>query len=116
MSVDFWNISLDDAKQLLRLLLEDEDMRRKLWKRWATLFSNKLNDKHVLRVEYHPALSIDDIRWYVESLYRTIFQFEWSLENIDFRENTQLQWGMKVFLDDNLLDLSYKRIEKKLQK
>ncbi len=108
--------TLAEAQELLSELRVYNDMKKKLWKRWVALFHRKLSGKHLYRVEYHTLLWKEEALRQALLLYKKVFSHEPWVDDIVLVENASLWGGLKMYFDDNLLDLSYKRIEKKFQK
>jgi len=108
--------TLAEAQGLLSELRVYDDMKKKLWKRWVALFHRKLSGKHLCRVEYHTSLWREEALRQALMLYKKVFSQELWADDITLVENTSLWGGMKIYFDDSLLDMSYKRVEKKFQK
>ena len=108
--------TLLQAQELLKSFRIYEDMKKKLWKRGVILFHQKLNNTHLCRVEYHSSLWESEALNQAQSLYKRIFSYEPLNNEIVLVENNLLWWGMKIYFDDSLLDLSFKRVERKFQK
>lgn len=108
--------TLVQAQELLKSLKIYEDMKKKLWKRGVALFHQKLNNTHLCKVEYHSSLWESEALIQAQSLYKRIFFYEASRSEILLVENDLLWWGMKIFFDDALLDMSFQRVERTLQK
>ena len=108
--------TLKEAKYVLNMLKKYRQMQKNLWKRWTDLFHLLQDGKHICRVEYHNSLSKDTALLQAIDLYWRIFSYTPTKEEILIVENNKLWGGMKIYFDDNLLDMSFKNIEKKIQK
>lgn len=116
MKTDITKLSLQEAKSVLKNLRLYEDMCKKLWARWSVLYKKIQNNEHSYMLQYHTELGEDDARKQWQMLFKKVFWVTPKDEQIICIENKDLQGGMRVFYDDNLIDISYKAIEKKLQK
>lgn len=110
------NISLTDAKNLLKDLRTYADMVKKLWKRGQTLFMKNLLGQKTFVVEYFPALWVDSAWIQAENIFSKSFWVKAKKEDVSFIENADLKWWMKVYCEDNMVDLSYKKVEHLMQK
>ncbi|MCH8518631.1 hypothetical protein LAT59_02635 [Candidatus Gracilibacteria bacterium] len=108
--------TLSEAKNLLTTLRVYDDMQKKLGKRGVSLFHRIQSGTHLCRVEYHTSLGSNEAFSQALKLYERIFGYTPSKEEIVLRENDSLGGGMKMYFDDSLLDMSFKRVEKKFQK
>lgn len=108
--------TLSEAQDLLKSLRMYDDMKKKLWKRGTLLFHQKLNGTHLYRVEYHSSLWEDEAFRQALWLYTKIFSHTPTKNDIVMSENNLLWGGMKIYFDDALLDMSFKRVERKFQK
>jgi len=110
------NINLQDAKTLLRDMRKYSDMAKKLWKRWKSLFMKELLWSQSLKVEYFPALWEDAAWAQAESIFSKSFWLQAKKDEVEFIESPILKWGMKLYCDDNMVDLSFKKVEHLMQK
>ncbi len=101
----------DDLKFLLKNLKIFHNLRKNLWKRSFSIFRNLINNTNSLIVEYYPMLNKDlalDNSLYI---YSKIFKINPKREDIIFKENNDLQWWMRIIMNDKMIDLSYLRVE-----
>lgn len=108
--------TLVQAQELLKSLRMYEDMKKKLWRRGIALFHQKLENTHICKVEYHSSLWEKEALSQAQSLYKKIFSHKPWVPEIILEENDGLSGGMKIYFDDSLLDMSFKRVERKFQK
>ena len=71
---------------------------------------------HDCRVEYHPSLWRDEAENQANTLFPRVFSHNPNDGEIVYSENPKLGWGMKLFYDDLLLDMSFACVEKKFKK
>lgn len=110
------NLKLSEAKVLLSWLKWYKDMVWKLWIRGRSLFHQKLSASHNLELEYFPALSEDHVVSQAQDVYKKSFGLEVKKDEIHLRKNDDIKGGIKVYCDDSMVDLSFKKVEKLLQK
>jgi len=109
-------MSLSDAKTLLKHMRSYADMTNKLWMRWRKLFNKNISNAQSFSVEYFPALGEQWAWKQAESVFSKSFSLNPDKSEVVFSPNPNLKGGMKVYVDDNMVDLSYKKIENLMQK
>lgn len=114
--MDFWNLNRNEIKELLKDLNSYNNLTKKLWYRWKRVFDKLKNDKSYFLVEYYPYADIDFIFTKSIEIYKKFFLCNPSREEIVFSPKKSLLWWMKVYKDDNMVDLSFEKIEKNLKK
>lgn len=110
------NMSLEDAKNVLRSIRSYADMTKKLWARGRDLFMKSLLWTRSFTIEYFPALGKDSAWNQAQNVFSKSFSESPKKEEVKFIENPDLKGGMKVYVDDNMIDLSYKKVENLMQK
>jgi len=111
-NIDLNNLDNDSLKNLLKDLKSYRSAIKKLWKRWTKVFSNLMNKKDSYVVEYAFWISKDDILNKVLEVYLKCFWVKPYENDLVFIENKNLIWWIKVFLNDNMVDLSFSKIKK----
>jgi len=110
------NIKLTDMKEILSHLRTYSDMKKKLWNRWVGLFHKQLEWTHDYSVEYFPSLGEDAAYERALNVYTKSFKLTPTRDEIRFVSDDSVKGGMKVYLDDSMVDMSFKNVENKLQK
>lgn len=109
-------LTLIDMKTLLSELKIYADMTKKLWKRGRDVFSKKLTGEKTLVVEYYPALW-EDAAWdQAQLVFKKSFSLTPERKQVKFIALESVKWGMKVYVDDMMVDMSFDAVEKKIQK
>jgi len=103
------NISGEELKKILKTLKLYKDLTKKLWNRWKALFKSILTWESEYKVEYYTHASKDDSLEEAIKVYKKVFWDDVSPDDIRLVEKESLEWGIKVFKDDNLVDLSFKK-------
>lgn len=100
---------LDKAE--LELLLKDlkiyKDLIKKVWKRWKQIFDNKFNNKNEFVVEYYWDIDESFVLAKAKEIYNKIFDINVKDDDIKLVKNDEIKWWMKIYLNDNLIDLSF---------
>ncbi len=110
------NISLEEAKILLQNIYRYADMTKKLGLRGRELFHKSLSGQKKYVVEYFPALGEDSAWEQSQNVFFKSFDLQPLRADISFIPTEKIKGGMKVYVDDNMVDLSYKKVENLLQK
>lgn len=110
------NLSLTELKSLLSWIKEYKQVRKKLGKRWVSAFHKELSGEKDFVVEYSKWLTESDVYDKALEVYKKIFSETPKKEEISFIFLQKLTWGMRVYKDDFMVDLSFNNIEKKLRK
>lgn len=103
------NISGEELKKILKTLKLYKELTKKLWNRWKALFKSILTWESEYKVEYYIHASKDDSLKEAIEVYKKVFWDSVSPDDIKLVEKESLEWGIKVFKDDNLVDLSFKK-------
>jgi len=114
--MDFTNLPKDKLKELLKDLNLYNNLTKKLWNRWKRLFNKIKNDKSYFLVEYYPYSNMDYVETKSMEVYSKFFSCSPNKNEIVFVPKKSVLWWMKVFMDDNVVDLSFEKVEKNLKK
>ncbi|MDA9129114.1 hypothetical protein N9J72_01390 [Candidatus Gracilibacteria bacterium] len=112
----FENMNLADLKHTLSHLKTYEGMVKKLGNRGRSLFHKTLTGKKSFVVEYFPSLGVDEVYTQSLSVFQKSFSASPKQSDIVFVPRDDIKGGMKVYCDDNMVDMSYKKIETLMQK
>jgi hypothetical protein len=67
-------------------------------------------------VEYYPALGENSAWEEAQVVYKKVFWETVDKNDVSFVESENISWGMKVYMDDSMVDLSFSKIEKIIKK
>ena len=109
-------MNLSDAKALLKDMKVYLDMTKKLGSRGSFLFKKNISWDKSFVVEYFPALGEDSAWAQAQNVFSKSFSVSPDKKDVVFTENSTLKGWMKVYVDDDMVDLSYKKIENLMQK
>ena len=109
------SLTIADAKDLLKHLNIYRDMKKKLGVRWVSLFKRNLSGQSSFLVEHFSTVSEDLAFANAQAIYKKTFGAEPKREEIEFRQLDSIGWGIKVYMDDNMVDMSYSKIKKALK-
>lgn len=112
--IDIKKMSKDELQKTLKELRLYRDLTNELWTRGVELFDRIQNGTHSYQVEHFTAVS-PDLAWgSAQDVYAKVFNVKPKKEDIEFIEKPTLKWGIKVYFDDEVVDLSFDKIEKSL--
>lgn len=112
---DFKEISSISWKNILKTLKLYKDLTKMMGKRGKEVFDNKVFQKSIFKVEYYPCIDIEIVRQMAVQSYLDFFKTQVIPQDIIFSQNTALGWGMRVYKNSEMLDLSLVRVEKFLK-
>lgn len=105
-----------ELEGLLKDLNTYKDLIKKVWKRGKAIFDNKFNWINQYSVEYFGDLDESFILTEAKEIYKKMFDIEVNDDQIKLIKNEKIKWGMKVYLNDNLVDLSFLKFYNLLNK
>lgn len=105
-----------DLKNILLSLRLYKDLIRKLWKRWKDLYKNYLDNVSSYKVEYFSSLWLEFAKEESLKVYKSIFKDNIELSRVKFIVNNNIFWWIRVYKDDNVVDISYKKVWEALTK
>jgi len=108
--MDIGNLNKSDLKDLLKKLSLYKNLRRKLWKRWIKAYDNIINWKNEYKVEYFSAMDKDYVLKESIETYQKAFWVKPDISEIEIIENANLKWWMKLYFNDNLVDMSFSKV------
>ncbi len=112
---DITKMNREELQSVLKELRLYKDLTDELWERGKDLFDRIQNGKHSYQVEYFSALN-PDLAWIsAEEIFSKVFKVSPKKEEVQFIKNDHLKWGIKVYLDDEVVDLSFDKVEKALK-
>lgn len=109
------HLTLPEAKATLKSLRSYQDISKKVGKRGKAIFKRKMDKNSVYIVEYFPNVDEDFAFTHSLPVFKKFFDCTPSKEEVSFVKKESLLWGMKVYKDDSLVDLSFKRVVNKLK-
>lgn len=112
---DIDNLDLKELKAVLKQVKVFKDLKNKLWKRWIALFNRNKENKDLFIVEYF----WENIVWEVYELSVKIFKEKFNNDlqksDINFIRNDDIKWWIKIYKNDEMVDLSFLKIEKQIR-
>jgi len=114
--MDFKSLKRDELEALLKDLNLYNDLRKKLWKRWTQLFKRNMNNSNLLEVEYFPSINEDIAYDNALDVYTKVFNITPKKDEIRFISKKSIWWGIKVYMNDSMVDFSFSKVENILKK
>lgn len=104
-------------KDLLKKLNLLSSLKKSLWKRWILQYQRINDDVNFYKIEYYNSweMSLSYAKEKSIELFNKLFGIDLKVEEIQFISNQDLKWWLRVFCNDDMYDLSYKRFEKLLK-
>lgn len=109
-------LSLQEMRKLLSQLKEYKDITKKLWDRGRAIFLRSLSWETLYRVEYFPSLSEENVYESALSAYKKVFWVTPKKEEIQFIQKESILGGMKIYKNDEMVDMSFSKVERLLKK
>lgn len=111
------DLSLEELKKLLKELRLYNSVVKQLWNRGKALYSSLKTWKDTFEIEYFPAMGKELALSEAKVAFKKCFWIELQSDsNLIIKPKESLAWGLKIYLNDDVVDLSYRRIEKALEK
>lgn len=107
-------LELTDALKKLKLL---SSLKKSLWNRWNVEFQRLNEWVNSYKVEYFDFgdSSLSFVKEKSLESFKKLFWVELNIEEIQFTKNQDIKWWFRIFFNDNMFDLSYKRFENLLK-
>lgn len=105
---DLWKTEL---KEILKKLKLYKTLTNELWNRGKQKFKRQLDGNPIFLVDYHSSLDDDYIYDKALKVYEKFFGVYPQKEEIIFKKNENISWWFRVFMDDNLVDLSFNKVK-----
>lgn len=103
------NLNKDELYDLLKALKKYRDLIKKIWNRWKKIFKQIYFWKNYFFVEYYWNLDKEYVLNIAKNVYKNIFNLDLNNEEIIIKENKNLKWWIKIYFNDNLVDMSFQK-------
>lgn len=113
---DIEKLDKKELQELLSKLTLYRDLKKGLGSRGKDVFEKLQTGAKKLVVEYFSATDRSYVEEQACSIYKNVFSLNVEPKDIEFRESANILGGMRVFVDDKVLDLSYLKIENQFSK
>lgn len=110
------NLNSQELKELLKEFKLYRDLKKQLWNRWKKIYQKLKTGKKDMLVEYYSVLDKQYVIDESIKIYKTIFWLDVISSDFEIKENDNIKWWLKVYLDDKIIDLSYEKIEREISK
>ena len=99
-------LNSSELKTVLKWLKLYSDLTKKLGNRGKAIFGRELSWKKSYKVEYTSAITKDLAFDKASNAFQKAFWVIPNKEDIVFIENNTIFWGIKIFENDSMVDLS----------
>jgi len=96
-----------ELEELLKNFRTYKELVNRVWNRWKKIFAHLFNWKNEYVVEYYWELDESYLLTEAKEIYKKVFDMEVKDSDIKLVKNEKVKWGMKVYFNDNLIDLSF---------
>jgi len=96
-----------ELQDLLKNLNLYKNLVTKVWKRWKKIFANVFEWKNDYKVEYHTSLDEADVSDEAIKIFEKIFWEKVSKNDITFEKSEKVLGWMKLYMNDNMIDMSF---------
>lgn len=110
------NLQKAELEELLKNLRLYKDLVKKVWNRGKKIYENVFNWKNEYSVEYYWDLDESYVLTEAKSIYKKVFNVDVSDSEIILSKNEKIKGWMKVYFNDNLIDLSFLKFYNLLNK
>lgn len=100
------NLNSSELKIVLKWLKLYSDLTKKLGNRWKTIFNKKISWENLYKIEYTSSINKDLAFEKATLAFKKAFWESPKKEEIKFIQNNDLFWGIKIFKNDSMIDLS----------
>jgi hypothetical protein len=97
----------NELEELLKDLRLYKDLVKKVWSRWKKIFHNIFNETNEYSVEYYWDLDESYVFKKSKKVYKKLFDIEVDESDIKLIKKDSLKWGMRIYFNDKLVDLSF---------
>lgn len=106
--IDIAGIGKEELASVLKSLKLYRTLSKRLGKRGVRIFEALRTGEKTLRVEYFPAIGLETAKKAVSDAFGSGFSDGYRTEWV---ENSELKGGVRAFFGDEMVDLSFSRIE-----
>lgn len=106
----------DKTLELLKKIKLYSSLTKTIWRTRAKREFDFLDEwKSFYKVQYFSGMDIKDVEEQALNLYKKSFWEDIDVESIVFESNDDVQWGIRLFKNHELLDMSFKNIAEKMR-
>lgn len=111
------NLNQQELKNLLKNLSLYKKLTSQIWNRGREIFSQIKEWKNKFVVEFFPNIEKKFVLDEAKKVYEDVFnQKKINDEEIFLIENEKILWWMKIFFNDDVVDMSFLKIQNLIKK
>ena len=114
--MDIQNLWKQELVSLLKELNTYRDLTKKIWRRGRDIYKKRLNNKNDFIVEYSSNLDENFVLEKSLEVYKKNFFLNIDKNDIKLYKKDNLIWWIRVYMDDQMVDLSFLKIYNTLKK
>lgn len=108
--------SKSELIEISKLLKKYRNLRKNIGKKSSSIIEAELSWEVRVLVEYFPTLDKNSIIKKVNDIFLSIFWEKIDTNKIIWKENELLAWWIRLFLGDDMLDISFENTRNDLRK
>lgn len=110
------NLNKAELEKLLKDLKTYKNLVKQVGNRWKIIYDNLFNWKNECKVEYYWDIEESFVFGEAKEIYKKVFNLDVSESDIKIIKNDKIKWWLKIYLNDNLVDLSFLKFYNLLNK
>lgn len=109
-------LNSSQLKDILKWLKTYADMSKKIGIRWRTLFHRTISNENAYKIEYMLPMTQSEAWEQWALAFKKAFWDSPKKENVVFSLNESLLGGIKIFQNDQMVDLSFSKAVNSIKK
>ncbi len=111
---DIEKLEKPDLLKTLKLLKKFRLLQKDIWNKSKEIFHSSFFKTQKFVVEYFPTINKNDLENFILNTFKLEYWVDIAYENILWKENQNLKWWIRLFIDDDMVDISFEKINNKL--
>ncbi|MBP8016642.1 hypothetical protein KAZ01_01420 [Candidatus Gracilibacteria bacterium] len=111
---DIEKLEKPDLLKTLKLLKKFRLLQKDIGNKSKEIFHSSFFKTQKFVVEYFPTINKNDLENFILNTFKLEYGVDIAYENILWKENQNLKGGIRLFIDDDMVDISFEKINNKL--
>lgn len=108
--------SKNELENISKLLKKYRSLRKNVGKKALEMTLRDLSGSKRILVEHFPSMNSEEAKKEAKVIYSKFFWIDLGISDIETKENTMLAWWIRLFLWDDMLDISFENIKNTIRK
>jgi len=109
------SLSKEELHLLHKNLTIYQKLQKAIGKRGVAEYHRLKNGKNILKVEYFPTTDFSWMQSQALEIYQKIYNQKIDASVVNWIEKKEIQWWMRVFFNDAMVDMSFARFSHMFQ-